>query len=409
MSVVSRRKYRPFRLLQSAPMVRLVTLFPLPTDNVGISHICLSIHAGLGDEGLSVEVVTPMVRPGADHPFLRPTVPRFLSRLPYRAFQSTWDRLTNALFLRKAQQADIAFLWSRVPLSVSRALAEMQVLVVREKFNCHTGFAKRILDAEFRRLGLPPSHGITQDLVAKEKEELALADYVFASSPGCRESLLAEGVPAEKILESSFGWDPGRFQGAGAAPRANGGGVDVLFVGDACVRKGVHLLLDAWCAAGVEGRLMIAGRVAPDIRSACAEQLARDDVVTLGFVRDMSALYREADVFAFPTLEEGGPLVTYEAMGHGLPVVVSPMGAGAVAREGIDGFVVDAHDGDGWVDALRRLALSPDLRRRLGGAARERAMEFTWDKVAARRRETLMRLVAPSAAHQSPAREKTRS
>jgi glycosyltransferase involved in cell wall biosynthesis len=76
-------------------------------------------------------------------------------------------------------------------------------------------------------------------------------------------------------------------------------------------------------------------------------------------------------------------------MGCGLPVIVSPMGSGP-ARDGIDGFVRDSHDIDGWVTALRRLAEDADLRGQMSQAARERANLFTWKKVGTRRRETLL-------------------
>ena len=82
-------------------------------------------------------------------------------------------------------------------------------------------------------------------------------------------------------------------------------------------------------------------------------------------------------------------MVTYEAMGCGLPVITSPIGAGP-ARDGVDGFVIDPHDIDGWASALRRLAVDAELRQRMGEAARERAREFTWQKVARRRREALL-------------------
>jgi glycosyltransferase involved in cell wall biosynthesis len=164
----------------------------------------------------------------------------------------------------------------------------------------------------------------------------------------------------------------------------------VLFVGFVCVRKGAHLLLDAWQRAGIRGQLVLCGAIEPGIARHSADVLARPDVVHLPYVSDVSSVYRQADIFAFPSLEEGGPLVTYEAMAHGLAVVVSPMGAGAVLRDGIDGMILPAHDTDAWADALRRLAASPDLRSRLGASARARAAEFTWEKVAARRADSLL-------------------
>jgi glycosyltransferase involved in cell wall biosynthesis len=78
-------------------------------------------------------------------------------------------------------------------------------------------------------------------------------------------------------------------------------------------------------------------------------------------------------------------MVTYEAMAHGLPVLVSPMGAGAVARDGIDGFVIAPSDVDAMIDKLRKLASDVELRNALGEAARLQANRFTWEMAASRR------------------------
>jgi glycosyltransferase involved in cell wall biosynthesis len=52
----------------------------------------------------------------------------------------------------------------------------------------------------------------------------------------------------------------------------------------------------------------------------------------------------------------------------------------------VEGRVLDPFDRDAWVQEIRRFASDPDLRARMGAAARARALEFTWDRVAIRRR-----------------------
>ena len=49
-----------------------------------------------------------------------------------------------------------------------------------------------------------------------------------------------------------------------------------------------------------------------------------------------------------------------------------------VIRDEVDGLVAPARDTDAWVKALTRLHDEPELRRRLGERAAERAREFTW-------------------------------
>jgi len=115
------------------------------------------------------------------------------------------------------------------------------------------------------------------------------------------------------------------------------------------------------------------------------------------FNPDPAPFFRSADIVALPTLEEGSALVIYEAMGVGLPLVTSPMGAGTVVRHEKEGLVVDPHSEEDLIAALRRMAYDADVRRALGEAGRARAQEYTWEKVAARRYELITSALARGA------------
>ena len=128
----------------------------------------------------------------------------------------------------------------------------------------------------------------------------------------------------------------------------------------------------------------------PAIATLCADELRREDVTVIKYTRDIGPFYRSADVFAFPSLEEGGPQVTYEAAGCGLPLLTSPMGAARIGIHGSTGLVVDPRDEGQWIEAMQELARDPDLRHRMGQAARQRAQDFTWPKVAADSRDRVL-------------------
>jgi glycosyltransferase involved in cell wall biosynthesis len=94
---------------------------------------------------------------------------------------------------------------------------------------------------------------------------------------------------------------------------------------------------------------------------------------------DLPKIYRSADVFVFPSLLEGMPLVVLEAMASGLPVITTPNGPGDLVRDGVDGFVVPIRDVDAIVEKLEYLRAHPEERLRMGQNARERAKMFTWE------------------------------
>ena len=58
---------------------------------------------------------------------------------------------------------------------------------------------------------------------------------------------------------------------------------------------------------------------------------------------EMPRLFRQADIFVFPSLHEGSALCTYEALACGLPVITTA-NSGSVVRHGIDGFIVPIRD-----------------------------------------------------------------
>jgi glycosyltransferase involved in cell wall biosynthesis len=383
---------------QNIDRLRMNILFPMYCTGSGVSYTCLSLARAMEQAGAGVRLLMS----AADDPLLqgclRTAVPGWMKAAAYRMFptQKPIRRFTERLFVRQSGPGDIVYLWPGVSLKTYQRLRERGCTIVMERINCHRKTARRVLDEAYRRRGIPPAHGLTDEAIAEETSKLELADFVFSPSPMVRASLHDAGIPGRKIIDTSYGWDPGRHiaEQREENPREENNGLTVLFVGRLCIRKGVHLLLDVWEKAGIQGRLVLAGVVEKELAELCAEHLKRSDVIMPGFVRDVAALYDGADVFVFPSLEEGGPQVTYEAMACGLPVIVSPMGAGAAARDKKDGYVLDPYDQEGWVAALRELSRDAPRRRALGRTARQRAQDFIWERVGRQRVAALSRGLA---------------
>jgi glycosyltransferase involved in cell wall biosynthesis len=104
-------------------------------------------------------------------------------------------------------------------------------------------------------------------------------------------------------------------------------------------------------------------------------------VTVAGYVQDVRTLYREADIFVMPSLEEGGPQVTYEAAAHGVSIIASPMGASRMGESGECLMVVDPYDTDAMASALTRLATSDEERAIWGARARAAVQSYDWPLV----------------------------
>lgn len=373
---------------------RLDVLMPAPLTGRGPSYTCSMISRFLDDAELGVTVVTPHARACSVAPArIHEVLPWWTRYLPYRWTRSLFGGSIETSFLARVLQgqsaAHGAYLWPDTSGQLVEQLRQAGIKVFREMVNCHRGTAKMILDDAYARLGLPAQHGISQASVEAEQAFLEAVDGVFCPNACVEASVLRTGVSHDKIMMASYGWDPARLTGTSKL-LAPCDGITVIFVGTICVRKGVHLLLDYWASSKVRGRLVLAGAMEAALRDIFFDQLARDDVIVHDYISDVGALYRSADVFAFPSLEEGGPQVTYEACGCGLPVITTPMGAGRIVLHGREGFVLDPYDREGWISALRTLAEDKDQRLAMAAAARARAELFRWEAVGTRRKHQIM-------------------
>lgn len=106
-------------------------------------------------------------------------------------------------------------------------------------------------------------------------------------------------------------------------------------------------------------------------------------VVFLGRIDEPQPYFADSDIYCLPSYREGLPMSVLEGMASGLPVVTTNApGCRETIDDGVSGFLVPVRDVDALVDRLERLILDPDLRRRMGAAARAKAeREFGVDAI----------------------------
>jgi glycosyltransferase involved in cell wall biosynthesis len=161
----------------------------------------------------------------------------------------------------------------------------------------------------------------------------------------------------------------------------------ILYVGRLQFSKGLNELLQAvkdLRKEGIDFCLKLAGDGA---RREFYEQLAKDleinnDVDFCGWIaiENLKEVYRNSDIFVFPSYSETGPKVVIEAMANGLPVVVTKVGSvPVVMKEGVTGFVIPIKDTQTLKEAIKILILDEPLRKRFAQAALERAHLFTME------------------------------
>jgi phosphatidylinositol alpha 1,6-mannosyltransferase len=211
---------------------------------------------------------------------------------------------------------------------------------------------------------------------------------VYVPSDSTRDALLADGLK-DNFKPWPRGIDTKRFDPAkrSAAWRAGHGiGADelvVLHVSRLVREKRLDTLTAALNKISLPHKVMIVGD-GPD-RGTVERELPQ--AIFNGFLSgdELAAAYASSDIFVFPSDSESFGNVTLEAMASGLPTVCADAtGSRSLVVPGETGFLAPADDAQGFARHITALAQDTALRRRLGQAARARALTFSWDETLAR-------------------------
>jgi glycosyltransferase involved in cell wall biosynthesis len=190
---------------------------------------------------------------------------------------------------------------------------------------------------------------------------------------------IERGVPAQRVHFLPNAVKPPvvlatPFEGGVRAPR-------IVAAGRLHPKKGFDVLIAALAILRDQGREFdceIAGE--GDERARLEGLIAQHDLAgrvrLVGWRDDVSAFLATGDVLAFPSYQEGFPLVLLEAMAVGLPVVSAAIpGPVEMIVDGVDGVLVPPGDPSALAQGLAGLIAAPENALALGVAARAKVLE----------------------------------
>lgn len=171
---------------------------------------------------------------------------------------------------------------------------------------------------------------------------------------------MADAMPGKErpfriVLPARLLWDKGlaEYVEASRLLRSEGLAIDFLLAGTPDPGNPASIpeaLLEEWSKAGL--------------------------VCPLGQVEDMPALYNAVDAVVLPSYREGLPKGLIEAAACGRPLITTDVpGCREVVTHEQDGLLVPVRDSIALAAAIRRLHGDRELCRKLGGAAREKALK----------------------------------
>lgn len=299
----------------------------------------------------------------------------WLNEMNARAFGASVIRLIER------EPVNVAWGYDTTSLEVFRWARKRGIRCVLDQTIGHPASFNKALLAEKERhpdFFLDSFEPFDQAWIDRANEEIALADLVVVGSTFCRDTLIENGCPPEKIRVVPYGADEALFPGERPRrePLANRP-VEFLFVGSVEPRKGVAYLLEAMAQIQPErGRLTMVGRMlmpgktferfAKWVRH--VPQVSRAEVVSY---------FLMADCFVFPSLFEGGGIVLYEACRAALGVIQSAM-CGDGVREALNGIVLSNVSTESVLAQMRAVIDDRQLLAEWQDASWEHQGERTW-------------------------------
>ncbi|MGI9657815.1 MAG: glycosyltransferase, partial [Gaiellaceae bacterium] len=262
-------------------------------------------------------------------------------------------------------------------------------LSLRHPYACQWGTLAGLLSpgaavVAVEQLPIPPANARQ----ARIKQQLAkrLDAHVAVGRDAGRELEEWVGLPRGSIATIYNARPSGTVSGRSEADQH----VSCVAVGRLHEQKGFDLLIDALSdVPDVSLRLVGDGVERASLEAHATARGVYERVEFLGWLDDPTPELERGDIFVLPSRYEGLPLSIIEAMFAELPVVAADVGSvRELVVDGETGLLVPPEDVQAIAAAMTSLAGDRERRRRLGSAARERALaRFSLETMLERYRE----------------------
>jgi glycosyltransferase involved in cell wall biosynthesis len=222
---------------------------------------------------------------------------------------------------------------------------------------------------------------IPQWMLARMTRELERADLVLCPSLFVHETMVQNGIAAEKCFVCPFGVDTNIFSARQELPQKP----RFICVGTICLRKGHQYLFRAWEIVRGElpnAELVCVGEYKNDFRKERPKWQGKFTHYRRLSHAEIARLLRNSTAFVFPSQEEGIARAQLEGLASGLPVIgTHEAGTTTLVNDGIEGVIVRGDDPESIAEAMMRLARDRDLNVRMGEAAsRKIAENYSWQQ-----------------------------
>ena len=243
---------------------------------------------------------------------------------------------------------DIVYCFSGVAEELFAALRDSTASRWLVRASSHIRTQAAILEQEERRAGVSINRP-SEWMIAREEREYLAADRIVVLSRFAHESFEEFGL-SQKLLLMPLGVSIQHFRAGPDKIEArrqrilSRSRLRVLFVGTKSFRKGLIDLVQIARLVGERCELRLVGATEASGRKLLGQMGSQAELLPPVPQSELPGVYEWADVFIFPTVEDGFPVVLAQAHASGLVILAT---TNCSARELV-------HDGEtGWILPIR--------------------------------------------------------
>ena len=227
-------------------------------------------------------------------------------------------------------------------------------------------------------------------IIQRELREYRLSDHIITLSTFAQKSFLSRGLGPQQTHCIPLGVDVNDFRASREIVEVRsrrimaGEPLGILYVGTLSLRKGLWDLIQI--ARQLQGKpieISCVGPVPPESMELLRK--AGSNVRVVGKIpqRDLPKWYAAADLFVFPTIEDGFAVVLTQALANSVPVLTTTNSAGPdLIVDGRHGFVLPIRKPEAFVEKIK---WALEHRKEVAEMVRYLHDEYqprTWDHVA---------------------------
>lgn len=221
----------------------------------------------------------------------------------------------------------------------------------------------------------------SDEIMDRALREIRSSEYFLVPSNFVKRSLLYSGCEEKNMIICPYGVDTNQFSGKTFYPVGKGRPIRFVYVGGVKELKGIFYLLEAFLKIPTDQAILT-------VVGSCNKN-DQDIQPYLGHVeftgpvlhKQVSKILNNSDVFVFPSLGEGLSLSTLEAAACGLPIIVTEnSGVNDLVKEGREGFIIPIQSESAIRDKVEWFIKNPEKIEKMGRAAHDMALEYTWER-----------------------------